>query len=147
MEYKTAEQLARVAEVHVEEPQSSPMSQIERLERWAELLERQPDRHLGTLHGTEYEGDTTRDAMRCANSPISVAFEDPVLRADGLKDDTYGEAKKFFAISDRELHEALCYCHFGATMLAESAARAVRRIIAGESHPGVLTRMRRALAQ
>ena len=68
MEYKTAEQLARVAEVHIEKPQRSPMSQIERLERWAELLELQPDRHLRTLHGTEYEGDATRDAMRCANS-------------------------------------------------------------------------------
>ena len=147
MEYKTVEQLARVAEIRVEQVPTPVLSQSQRLERWAELLEAQPDRRLNTLHGTEYESDTTRDALRCANSPISVAFDDPVLRAIGLKDDTYGEAKRFFGISDRELHEVLCYCHYGAAMLAESAARAIRRVVARASHPGVFTRMRQALAQ
>jgi hypothetical protein len=147
MEYKTVEQLARVAEIRVEQVPTPVMSQSERLQRWAELLEEQPDRRLNTLHGTEYESDATRDALRCANSPISVAFDDPVLRAIGLKDDTYGEAMRFFGISDRELHEVLCYCHYGAAMLAESGARAIRRVIARASHTGVLTRMRQALSQ
>ena len=147
MEYRTVEQLARVAEISVEEIPTPVMSQSERLARWAELLGKQPERRLNTLHGTEYESDETRDALRCANSPISVAFEDPVFRAIGLKDDTYGEAMRFFGISDRELHEVLCYCHYGAAMSAESAAQAIRHIMARAAHPGVLTRMRRALSQ
>jgi hypothetical protein len=147
MEYKTVEQLTRVAEIRAEQIPTPVMSQSERLERWAALLEEQPDRRLNTLHGTEYESVAARGALRCTNSPISVAFDDPVLRAVGLKDDTYGEAMRFFGISDRELHEVLCYCHYGAVMLAESGAQAIRRVIARASHPSVLARMRHALFQ
>jgi hypothetical protein len=110
MEYKTVEQLGRVAEVHVDQP---VLSRIQRLQRWADLLELQPDRQLWTLLGTEYHDLTERDALRSADSPISVAFADPILRTAGLKDDTYGEAKRFFEISDWELHDVVCYCHYG----------------------------------
>src|SRR3546814_6196482 len=71
----------------------------------------------------------TREAIRVANSPISVAFDDPVLRADGMTDDSYGEAKRFFGISDQQLHAIVCYCHFCSTMSAESAALRVRSIV------------------
>jgi hypothetical protein len=50
--------------------------------------------------------------MRGDGSPISVAFEDPVLRAAGLENDNYGEAKRFFELTDGQLHEIICYCHF-----------------------------------
>jgi len=144
MEHKTLEQLERVAEVR-DQPQTPVLTPIQRLERWADLLEGEPDRHLNTLHGTEYQTATARDAMRCANSPISVAFADPVLHDAGLSDDTYGTAKRFFEISDHELHEALCYCHYGPTMRAGTAARSVRGIIAHRTNPGILSRVRSAL--
>jgi len=127
MEYKTVEQIGRVAEVHVEQPL---MSRSERLQRWAELLERQPDRRLNTLFETEHQSQTMRETMRHVETPISVAVADPILRTAGLANDTYGEAKRFFDISDRELHNILCYCHYGATLSAVTAARSVRAILA-----------------
>ena len=74
--------------------------------------------------------------MRYVATPISVAFADPVLRAAGLKNDTYGEAKRFFEISDTALHDVLCYCHHGATMTAASAAERVRAIITRRDSSG-----------
>jgi hypothetical protein len=123
------------------------MSRNERLEHWAELLESEPDRPLATLHGTEYQAAETRATMRCAQSPISIAFDDPTLRAEGLNNDTYGEAKRFFELSDWQLHEIVCHCHFGATMTAEVAARRVRAAIAGRPVPGFLDRMRHAMGR
>jgi hypothetical protein len=124
MEYKTVEQLERVAEIH-----PRIMSRTEKLQHWAELLARQPDRSLSTFFETEYESPAERAALQRDNSAVSVALEDPVLRATGLKDDTYGEAKRFFELSDWELHRIVCYCHYGATMSARTAASAVRAIM------------------
>lgn len=132
MEHRTLEHLERVAGVQADYARTPAMSRDERLKRWAELLEMRPDRRLRTLPGTEYQPWETRDTMQSAASPIAVAFDDPVLRAEGLKNDTYGEAKRFFDISDRQLHEIVCYCQYGGTMTAEAAARGVRRtLIAG----------------
>ena len=118
MEYKTVRQLEDVAEVT---PEGLALSRSQRLERWAELLEREPDRKLNTFFETEYESDDERAVLRRDGSPISVAFADPVLRAAGLENDSYGEAKEFFDVSDWELHRMVCYCHYGgAVMLRES---------------------------
>ncbi len=81
--------------------------------------------------------------MRGAGSAITVAFEDSLLRTEGLKDDTYGEAKRFFELTDWQLHDIVCYCHFGATMSAGTAARRIRAAIGGR--PNVFTRMRDAM--
>ncbi|MGE3719947.1 MAG: hypothetical protein AB7G07_16270 [Bauldia sp.] len=129
MEYKTVDELERVGTRHENGP--SALSRVERLERWAELLERHPDRLLGSLDGTEYQAVSIRVAMRQDNSPISVAFEDPVLRTTGLNRDTYGEAKRFFSLSDRELHSIVCGCHYGARMPAIWSARSIRKILSG----------------
>jgi hypothetical protein len=131
MEHKTLDQVGRVAEVCVDRAYTPALSRDERLARWAELLEQQPERRLNTLLETEYQTWETREAIRVANSPISVAFDDPVLRAEGLKDDSYGEARKFFDISDQQLHAIVCYCHYGATMSAEAAALRVRAAVSG----------------
>src|SRR4051794_23365579 len=131
MEYRTSKELERVAELYVEPPQVVELTPTERLERWAKLLEGHPRRHLSTLNGTEYFAASVRDELRCDDSPISVAFADPMLRAAGMKDDTYGEAKRFFSLSDRQLHAVLCYCHLGAMTTADSTARRVRALIGG----------------
>jgi len=94
------------------------------------LLERHPHWHLATLHQTEFQSIEFRDAMRADNSPLSIAFADPVLRSAGLEGDTFGEAKRFFELEETELHEILCYCHFGVNVPAASAAREVRKILA-----------------
>ncbi len=105
------------------------MSRSQRLERWAELLEQIPGRRLSTLPQTENQPVRTRVTMRADGSPLSVAFADPVLRAAGLEDDTYGEAKRFFELTDHQLHRTICYCHFGATVSASTAAHYVRKAL------------------
>lgn len=143
MQHQTLEQLQIVAEVFPD--QTRPvMTRSERLERWAELLERDPGRQLETLPGTEYQPPDTRQTMRSAGSPITVAYEDAVLRAEGLGNDTYGEAKRFFELTDWQLHEIVCHCHFGASMRAGSAARRVRSTVGGQ--PGLFARLRSAIS-
>jgi hypothetical protein len=57
-----------------------------------------------------------------------------MLRAEGLKDDTYGEAKRFFELTDWQMHRLVCSCHFGATVRAGRVAQYVRK--AAERRPG-----------
>jgi hypothetical protein len=115
-----------------------------RLQRWAELLEQVADVRLSTLRETEYQPAIMRRCMRADNSPISVAFNDPDLRAAGLESDTYGEAKRFFEISDRQLHDTTCYCHFGDTVRGSEAARGVRAAVG--PNMGWLGRLRAVFA-
>lgn len=140
MKHHTREQLQVFAQI---EPDVRPlnMSHSERLERWAELLEQSPTRHLATLYETEHQSAAVRDTLRSDGSPISVAFNDPMLRVAGLEDDTYGEALRFFGLRDWQLHGVICYCHFGATVHAATAAGLVRSILSGE-RSGLLARMR-----
>ncbi|MCX8568924.1 hypothetical protein [Aminobacter sp. MET-1] len=128
MKHQSIEQLQALAEIQTATPYL-PMTRKERLERWADLLERQPERRLGTLSGTEYAPPEARLTMRAQGSPITVAFEDPAFRAAGLNDDSYGEARRFFDLSDRQLHNIVCYCHFGDAVRGGSAARQVRAAI------------------
>lgn len=145
MEHKTLDQVGRVAEVRVDRAHT-PLTRDQRLIRWAELLEQQPERRLNTLLETEYQSWETREKIRVNNSPISVAFDDPMLRADGMKDDTYGEAKRFFGISDQQLHAIVCYCHYGTSMSAEAAALRVRSCVSGATRSSDrLSRVLRAL--
>jgi hypothetical protein len=130
MKHQTVEAMQAVAEVHEGFP--IHLTRAERLARWAECLERHPGKLLNTLYQTEYHTNSVRDEMRGDNTPISVAFHDPVLRAAGMKNDTFGEAKRFFELKDGDLHDVVCFCHFGETVRAEAAARNVRITFAGK---------------
>jgi hypothetical protein len=125
MKHHEFDQLQNLARINQDYPHHV-MPRDKRLQRWAELLEADPQRLISTLHETEYQPHSVRAALHCDNSAISVAFNDPVLRAAGMKNDTYGEAKRFFELSDRQLHRIVCYCHFGATVSAETTARYIR---------------------
>ncbi|RVJ69549.1 hypothetical protein [Sinorhizobium meliloti] len=140
MKHQAIEQLQGVAEVKQDLPRRT-LSRNERLQRWAELLERDPHRRLSTLHETEYQPARVRAAMRGDGSPISVAFEDPVLRTAGMENDSYGEARRFFELNDEQLHKVICYCHFGATVSASTAARHIRAMLV-EKQPGLFARLR-----
>jgi len=146
MQYKTVEQLERRAKVQRDGPAiHRAMSRVERLERWAQLLERKPHRRLNVLWETEYQRPVERAAMRCDNSALTVAFENPEFRAAGLADDTFETAKRFFSLSDRELHEIVCSCRFGQFLEARDAAAAVRRTLRRPSGMGVFSRVIRYL--
>lgn len=128
MRHQTLDQLQTVADVGCD-PIHQPMTREQRLVRWAELLEQRADRSLLALAGTEYQPPEVRGTMRSPGSALTVAADDPLLRAEGLKDDTYGEAKRFFEVTDTQLHEIVCYCHVGAMMSASRAAQMVRSAI------------------
>ena len=134
MKHLALDRLQTVADVQREAP---PLSRNQRIERWAELLELIPDQRLTTLHQTENLASKDRDFIRAEGSPISVAFADPVLRAAGLQNDSYGEAKRFFQLTDYQLHSALCYCHFGGTVSAATAAHYVRKA-SGNTHRNLI---------
>lgn len=106
------------------------LAKRERLELWAEALDREGERRLRTLFQIESAPPAARAAMRADDSPLSVAYQDPRLRAEGLAGDTVSDATTFFSIGERELHNILCYCHFGETMLASVAAGRVRAVAA-----------------
>jgi hypothetical protein len=125
MKHQEFDQLQNLARINQDYPHQA-MPRDKRLQRWAELLEAEPQKLLSTLHETEYQPRAVRAALHCDNSAISVAFNDPVLRAAGMKNDTYGEAKRFFELSDRQLHKIVCYCHFGATVSAQTTASYIR---------------------
>ena len=146
MKHTTLDELQKVAAVHSDEPRTPVLSRTARLERWADLLERDPLRHLNTLPGTEYEESVARNRMRIADSPISVAFGDPVFRMDGLKGDTYGDAKRFFDLTDWQLHEIVCHCHYGGKMTAGAAAGRVRGAIEGRPQSGFMAWVRNAMS-
>jgi hypothetical protein len=122
MKYRSLEQITLEADVHP----GMGMSRRERLERWAELLERQPHRRLSTIEGTEFGSRREREAKRSDHSPLTVAFEDPVLRAAGLRGDRVGDAVEFFDLSHREVHRLVCYCHYGRTVSPGTVAAGLR---------------------
>jgi hypothetical protein len=124
MKYKGLEQIALEADVHPD----LGMSRRERLERWVELLERRPHRRLSTIEGTEFGSRREREAKRADHSPLTVAFEDPVLRAAGLRGDRVGDAVGFFDLSHGEVHRLVCYCHHGRTVSPGTVAARLRMI-------------------
>jgi hypothetical protein len=134
MKYQSLEQIALLADVHP----GIAMSRRERLEHWAELLERQRNRRLSTIEGTEFGSRRERDAKRADHSPLTVAFEDPVLRIEGLRSDRVGDAAEFFDLSHGEVHRLVCYCHYGRTVSAGIVAARVR-MMAQQSDPATLS--------
>jgi hypothetical protein len=128
VKHHTREELQNLGAVESTYPLAL-MSRDARLARWAELLDLVSDVRLSTLRETEYQPAIARRSLRADDSPISVAFKDPALRAAGLEGDTYGEAKRFFEMSDRQLHNATCYCRFGGTVTGAEAARHVRSVL------------------
>jgi hypothetical protein len=125
MEHRTSAELEGFAEVI--SPQK--LSKKELLERWALALEKRQGTRLRTLRETEYKPVKEQAALREEDSPLTVAFEDPVLRSAGLRNDTLGEVARFFELSPAQLHEVVCYCHFGETVAAEVVAARVRRLL------------------
>ena len=118
MEHKTRDKIRDVADILPNWLSPRPLSKSERLERWADALEHEGRRHLKTLFEVEYAPPAERAALRADDSLLTVAFNDPRLRAEGLAGDTVGDAVAFFGMSEMELHDIICFCHHGATMAA-----------------------------
>lgn len=123
MKHQSISELERASEVRSTPPQ--PMARGERIKRWAMLLEANPDRQIHTLSEIETKHRRQYDVVRADNSALTVAFDDPVLRSEGLKSDTFADAITFFGLSECDAHYVLCSCLNGQTMTAGAAASKV----------------------
>ena len=144
MEHKPLVELQTVADLTPAESRRC-LTRKERLARWAEALERDPKRRLRPLHEIEWKRPHERRAVRADDSPLTVAYEDPVLRAEGLASDRLGDAMDFFELNDHEAHVAFCSCHVGSSFEARFAASRVRALIKEASAPSERRTRLRAL--
>ncbi len=127
MEHKPLSELRALADISIVEP--APMTREQRLERWIEVLEAQPSRKLRPLYEIEYLSAEDLRKSRSDGSPLSVAYEDPILRAEGLKSDHVGDCVAFFEITDRQMHHAFCSCHISMSFDAQQAAARLRQFL------------------
>ncbi|WP_274427043.1 hypothetical protein [Chelativorans sp. YIM 93263] len=128
MKHQSPQEIAAIATAYPA-PEQQKMSQRERIERWAALL----DAHGGPLNALreiEYLTPADRRAYRDSNTPLTIAYEDQTLRDEGLKSDGLGDASDFFGINDSDAHRLLCDCHYLGRMTGPVVASALRRYIA-----------------
>lgn len=137
MRHQSLNAVHQHADVRGPAPRTEALTTTQRRERWADILHAHGKTMLNALEGTEFRDPVSRAAMRRDNTPLSLAHADPLLRADGLVDDSYGEAKRYFGLSDVELHHVVCDCHVGARMSGSTASGRVRSLIPGS---GLLNR-------
>ena len=129
MEYRSISDVAKSARFSSQFAGPSRSLRRERLERLANLL----DAHEGpirVLKRMEHLSDADRAMLRADPSPLTIAFQDPVFRAQGLVSDRLGDARDFFALSEGQAHHLLCDCHYPEAVTAgmiATRARAVAR--------------------
>ncbi|TKT74670.1 hypothetical protein [Aquamicrobium sp. LC103] len=116
------------------------MTRSERLERWASLLDRH-DEPINALRRIEYMSAYERRALRGDQTPLSVAFADPVLREEGLESDRLGDVMDFFQLTDADAHRLLCDCHYHGAMTGEGLAKRLRHHIARSERPSLWSRV------
>lgn len=136
MKYERIGELESKAAVFSSETNARKLSRRERIERWATLLEQHQGR-LVPFHRTEYLSPEARKALRADNSPLALAFNDPVLRDDGLSSDTLGEGISYFVLSEQKAHRLLCDCHYAGTMTGKQVASRLR----SAAGPGLIERV------
>ena len=128
MKHQRIDELGAVAEIVPF--QTRKMSRRERLERWAVLLDRNPGK-LNALTRIEYLTLAERLEARADNSPLEIAYGDPVLRDDGLASDRLGDAMAFFDLSEHDAHRLFCDCHYAGSMTGAGLAKRLRRVAQG----------------
>jgi len=129
MKYRTLTEIAGSARVSRAAGIPPRARRRERLERLAALL----DGHQGPIRllaRIEYLSAEQRARLRADPSPLTIAFKDPIFRAEGLKSDRLGDAMDFFALSEGQAHHLLCDCHYADAVtpaMIAARARAVAR--------------------
>jgi hypothetical protein len=132
MEHRPIAELKAVAEINfTESPKIMPREQ--RLRRWIGLLEGHPDRKFRSLHEIEHLPRPQQRECRADNSPLSLAYDDAVLRSAGLRSDRVGDCTDFFELTDRQMHHAFCSCHVGISLTGMQAAQRLHRLLRSEN--------------
>jgi hypothetical protein len=76
----------------------------------------------------EYLRRAERLLLRRDGSPLTIAYSDPVFRAQGLTGDRLGDAMSFFHLDDREAHHLFCDCHYRTGVSSQVIAAQVRSV-------------------
>ncbi|MGE5271349.1 MAG: hypothetical protein ACM3JG_16935 [Thiohalocapsa sp.] len=108
------------------------MSRYDRLQRWADVLQQRTALNLTPFRDVEWLPRSERDGVRTANSPLALAYQDPVLRRAGLESDRFGDGAAFFGLSRGQAHRILCSCGYFGTMRSTEVARRIRSLAARE---------------
>ncbi|MFZ5790999.1 MAG: hypothetical protein ACOY3L_09895 [Pseudomonadota bacterium] len=127
MEHKTLNAIRSIAGVIPFASQR--MTRREKLERWATVLERHTGK-LRPLIRVEFLAARERMQLRGDDTPLAVAYGDPVLREEGLASDRLGDAMSFFELTQQEAHCLLCDCHYNGTMTTDVVAARLRSLAA-----------------
>lgn len=130
MKHETLDEIRLRAEVVPSRTEIKKLSRRERLERWATVLEQHGGR-LRPFIRTEYLSRQERRALRADDTPLAVAYADPILRADGLASDNLGDGLDYFELSEHTGHRLLCDCHYSGTMTGSNVAARLRPIAEG----------------
>jgi hypothetical protein len=128
MEYKSLVELKAVAQISFHRTRV-PIARHERVERWIELLSLEGERGLRSLQEIEHLSLECRRACRADDSPLTVAYEDPLLCASGLRSDRVGDCMDFFEMTDEQMHDAFCSCNVGAKLTGSEGAERLRRAL------------------
>lgn len=145
MEQRTIAEVAKTAQVF-STAEAARALRRERLERLARLLEA----HNGPvqmLTQIEYLRRAERLLLRHDGSPLTIAYNDPVFRAQGLAGDRLGDAMAFFSIDDREAHHLFCDCHYRAGVSSNVIASQVRSVAQRPTMGEVWTKVTRAIGR
>jgi hypothetical protein len=137
VKYERVSNLGSKAAIFPAKTEAKKLTRRERIERWATLLEQHHGRLMPFMR-TEYLSHEARNALRADNSPLALAFADPLLREDGLAGDTMGEGMIYFGLSQQKAHRLLCDCHYSGTMTGERVASRLR----AAAKPGLVERVR-----
>jgi hypothetical protein len=136
MKHENPDTMKIAAEAVVSPDAPARLARRERIERWAAALEKHRG-PLAALRQIEYLSPEMRRAYRDANSPLTVAYQDPVLRDDGLDSDRLGEVMDYFEMTNEDAHRLLCDCHYHGTMTGSGLAARLRHF-ANRSERGSL---------
>jgi hypothetical protein len=149
MEHRPLDELkdrANVVELEARIAESPRTLRRARLERLAQLLA-QHDGPVTLLSRIEYLSEQDRLPLRLDNSPLEIAYRDPLLRAQGLASDRLGDGIAFFNLSPGEAHYLLCDCHYSGLVTGEMLAARSRAMADRVSFGELCTKLGARLRQ
>jgi hypothetical protein len=130
MKHETLDALRLRAELLSLHGEITRLSRRERLRRWADVVEQHPGQ-LRPFFRIEYLSPAERRELRGEDTPLTVAYNDPILRADGLQSDRLGDGLAYFDIPEHVGHRLLCDCHYNGAMTGQNVASRLRSLAAG----------------
>lgn len=108
------------------------MTRNDKLERWASVVEKY-QHYLIQFDRLEHRTPVERERCSQPGSALDLASQDPVLKDAGLTGGTVGEVKKFFELSDQQIHEFSCNCDGShSSQVVSSRIRGFKSPITGD---------------